>query len=79
MSNKYEQFKQYPTEPGWYCIGWDREDPKDQEDFGPHFDDIYEFDGENWYDADGRDKDSLWDAVLQMPVSMGAADYYVKQ
>jgi hypothetical protein len=81
MENKYEQFKQYPTEPGWYCIGWDREDKEEQESFGPDFGEILLFDGKNWFTEDNELKLDIWVPSLQMKVGMGdgVADYYVKQ
>jgi hypothetical protein len=79
MQNKYEQFKNYPTEPGWYCIGWDREDKQEQESIGPDFHDILEFDGTQWFTEDGEEKDGVWCPLLQTHVAMNAADYYVKQ
>jgi len=77
--NKYEQFKQYPKEPGWYCIGWDREDTAEQEAIGPDMGNIHQFDGEFWTDEEGDSVDSLWCPLLQTHVAMDAADYYIKQ
>jgi len=40
----------YPTQPGWYCIGFDREDKELQADIGPDMGDILEFTGAEWLD-----------------------------
>jgi len=79
MGSKYEQFKQYPTQPGWYCIGWDREDQEEQQEQGPEFGGIYRFDGEDWFHEDGTEMDQV-QYVLGIPHSVvKCADYYVKQ
>jgi hypothetical protein len=76
---KYDTYKRYPTEPGWYCIGWERLDKDEQGRFGPDMGDILYFDGSQWNTEFGEEVDSLFDAVLQDRVAMDAADYYVRQ
>ena len=75
----YSKYKPYPTEPGWYCIGFDRYEKADQEAFGPDFGPILRFDGECWIDEAGEEHTSLFDPILQIHCGMDAADYYVKQ
>ena len=77
--NKYEQFKQYPTEPGWYCIGFDRDDSNEQAAFGPDFGPIWYFDGSDWTDESGEAREYLIDPCLNVRIAMDAADYYAKQ
>lgn len=70
---------QYPTEPGWYCLGFDRLDSDEQAAIGPHMEGIYEFTGAEWLDANGAVVHSVYDPSLGLDVSMAAADYYVLQ
>jgi len=69
----------YPTQPGWYCIGFDREDKELQADIGPDMGDILEFTGAEWLDENGDTVDSIYDPALRMSVAMDAADHYVHQ
>jgi hypothetical protein len=77
--DKYAEYKAYPTRPGWYCIGWDREDQGQQVDLGPDFGEILYFDGSEWSTEDERAVEYLLDPLLQCRVAMDAADYYVLQ
>lgn len=77
--NKYEQYATYPNEPGWYCLGWRREEKEDQEAFGPEFGPIWYFDGSEWVDEDGEIKEFLIDPMLDCRVEIRAADYFVRQ
>ncbi|WP_063640280.1 hypothetical protein [Achromobacter insolitus] len=70
--------RQYPTEPGWYCLGFDRLDPHLQADIGPSMEGIYHFTGEHWLDESGDLVEGVYDPELGVDVSMSAADYYVR-
>lgn len=74
-----EQHKRYPSEPGWYCLGFDRMDPAEQADLGPHLEGIYQFTGEQWLDEHGEKVQDIYDPSLFLQVAITAADYYVKQ
>lgn len=76
---RYDEYKKYPTAPGWYCIGMERMDGAEQERLGPDFGQIYHFDGAVWSDEAGDAVESIYDAALHLQVSMDAADYYVRQ
>lgn len=69
----------YPTEPGWYCLGFDRVDRNIQADIGPHMEGIYQFTGELWLEESGEPVDRIYDPSIGMFVAMSAADYYVRQ
>ena len=75
----YSKYKQYPTEPGWYCIGWDREDKADQEAFGPDFGPIWYFNGSEWTDEDGELREYVIDPILDCRCEVASADYFAKQ
>ncbi len=77
MTNPYAKYKGYPTEPGWFCLGFDRLDPDLQADLGPSMEGIYRFDGQDWYDENGDKKEGTYDPELAVAVSMTCADYYV--
>lgn len=75
----YEQHRNYPTNPGWYCIGFDREDKEVQASIGPDFGQIYYYTGVEWTDDDGEPVDGFFDPSVQMRVATHAADYYWPQ
>lgn len=69
---------QYPTEPGWYCLGFDRLDADEQADIGPHMEGIYRFTGSEWLDDYGDVIHGVYHPALFIDVGMSAADYYVR-
>lgn len=77
MAHPYEQYKNYPVSPGWYCLGFDRLDDQMQADIGPAMEGIYRFDGQDWFDEYGDKKDGTYDSQLGIEVGMTGADYYV--
>lgn len=77
MAHPYEQFKKYPINPGWFCLGFDRLDEQEQADIGPNMQGIYRFDGVDWYDECGEKIEGTYDPELGIDVGMTAADYYV--
>ena len=70
--------RQYPTDPGWYCLGFDRLDAQLQADIGPCMEGIYQYTGQHWLDESGDPVECIYDPVLGVDVSMSAADYYVR-
>lgn len=71
--------RQHPSEPGWYCLGFDRLDQSDQEVLGPQMEGIYEFTGQEWLDEDGSVVLDIYDPTLGMLIGISSADYYVRQ
>ncbi|ADV02190.1 hypothetical protein [Alicycliphilus denitrificans] len=77
MAQAFAEYKTYPVKPGWYCLGFDRLDDQVQADIGPTMEDIYRFDGQDWYDEHGEKKEGTFDPELGIEVGMTGADYYV--
>lgn len=77
MAHPYAQHKDYPVNPGWYCLGFDRLDDPLQADIGPNMQGIYRFDGQVWYDEHDEKKEGTYDPELGINVGMTGADYYV--
>lgn len=69
----------YPTEPGWYCLGFDRLNPEEKAACGAHMEGIYQFTGEIWLDENSEPVQQVWDPALGMLVSITGADHYVRQ
>lgn len=68
-----EQYQQTPTANGFYVTAWKQMDG--EWDFGIFVELI---DGE-FYDEDGDQLESIFDPVLQIRCSPGAADAYIPQ
>lgn len=69
----------YPTEPDWYCLGFDRFDSEEQASVGPHLESILLFTGQDWLDEEGNVQTQVYDPSIGHWVAMDAADYYVRQ
>jgi predicted lipoprotein with Yx(FWY)xxD motif len=62
--------------PGWYALGIEDEEGDINWDTAP----LYNFIGDHtWVDEAGNIIDGFWDNLLQVKVSMFAADAYLPQ